>query len=257
MWSRAVLLVAVLTVAACDNFSAVQEADTIEAYEAYLAENPTTRWKLQAEGRLEDLYLIKAKQDKSLDGYDAYIKRFPQGKLMERAMAERQEFLFQWAQAENTEEAWKKFLEQYPRCEKKQREQAEKAIKMAQNLGSLTIGAVVQERVNLAEDPNGPLNGFSFDVDVTNNGTRDISYMAMAISFLGDDDVVLHRKEWPVVSRYWSIPIEEEKKQPIKAGQTVTWNWTDGNMPDGWNGQVRVVPTAIRFLDEEPPEKKK
>lgn len=242
-----------LALTACDDFPSVQEADTIEAYEAYLEANPSSRWQIQATSRLEELYLEKAKADATLEGYDRYLERFPDGHLKERAMKEREEFLFNWAIDSHTAEGWKKFLEEYPRAKKKKKEKAQRSIKVLELADKIEVGPVEKERVNLAEDPEGPLNGWGFYMDVTNRTGKEVSYLSYSIAFLDDEGNTLLRKDWPVVARYWPIPMEEEKKVPIKHGETRVWEWTDGNMPDGWSGKVQVTSSAIKFADEDPP----
>ena len=236
-----------LVCAACDNFPAVQQADTIEAYEEYTKANPTGRWATQAKTRLEELYLERAKEAKTLQSYDAYLKRFPEGAYRERAMTEREDFFFASTANENTVDSWKRFLAEYPRTKKKRRDKAERALKVAEYAPQLEVGAVRQEKVNMAEDPNGPLNGWGFWVDVKNNGKETLKRLDLTIEYLDDQGKAADRKEWPVVSDWWSVPIEEEHKVPMKPGQTRTWYWSAGDMPKDWAETVRVYPSRVIY----------
>ena len=202
------LSIGVLT--ACDDFSAVQKADTIEAYETYIAENPDSRMMLQAKTRLEELYLKQAKESGTLEGYDAYLAKFPEGTYVEKAMTEREEFLYGWAKEQDSEEGWKKFLDEYPRADKKRKKEARQAIAMAQYADKLGMTEPKIDRVNLAEDPEGEPNGWGIWVDVTNNGEKVIEDLRLRAKFTDADGKVIGDKTWPVVAKNWGVPMEEE-----------------------------------------------
>jgi len=230
-----------------DNFSAVQKTDTIDAYEAYLKENPDSRWVLQANDRLETLYLEKAREEKSLASYDAYLERFPQGKLRAKALGEREEFLFDWAKHEDSMASWTKFLDEYPKADKKRKKQAERMIEVHEYLDKVTLSEARQKQVNMAENPKGPLDGWGFEVDVTNNGDEPIVDMRLQITFLSPEGGALRTKEWPVVAPKFPVPMEEEAKVPIAPGETRTWWWTDGAIPERWLEQKKVKLKVTRI----------
>ena len=234
-----------------DNFASVQSADTIEAYEEYLAANPGSRWEMQANDRLETLYLDKASKEKSLEAYDAYLERFPEGKLRSRALGEREGFLFDWAKHEGTEASWTKFLAEYPKADKARKKEAERMVEVYAYLGKVTLSDTRAKPVNLAEDPKGPMDGWGFEVDVTNNGDEVITDMRLMIQYLSEEGGVLDQKEWPVVAPKFPVPIEEEKKIPMQPGEMRTWWWTDA-MPEKWaEGKTRVKVTRIQRAPKE------
>jgi len=243
-------LILALGFACADPFTAVQEADTIEAYEAYMADHPDGRFQMQAESRLEELYLQAARDGKTLEAYDAYLERFPEGVLLEKAMLERETFLFDWANATNTIASWEKFLEEYPKANKKRKQHARRVLKVLGYSDHLDVGGVRQKKVNLAENPDGPLDGWGFQVDVSNNGDKTIESLWMTIEYLGDGDVVLDKRDWPLVAPYWTTPVEEERKVPMKPGETRTWDWSTGSLPAKWSEKVRVIPTQLFFVGE-------
>lgn len=239
------LLLALTLVACGDNFADVQAADTIEAYEEFLTNNPDTRFKMEAEDRLETLYLKQARE-MGLEGYDLYMKRFPEGNQMETAQDEREGFLFAWAENENTKEAWEKFLEEYPKAEKSRKRKAEAMLKVHKYVGDLELAAPVVEQVNLAEDPEGPLDGWKISADLTNNGERTFEEIRVTMVYLDEDSNKAGSKEWAAVAPYWKIPIEEEHKKPLGPGDTINWNWTTGNVPEGWSRQVKLYVSMIQ-----------
>ena len=246
-WTHAPLLLCLL---ACgDDFATVQKTDTIEAYEAYLEAHPSGTYSFQASGRLEDLYLIKARGDQSLEGYDAYFKRFPEGNLKSRAFAEREALLFDRSKEVNTLEAWEQYLEEYPHATKKRKKEAQRMIKVHGYSGNLELSEPTVTQINLAEDPEGPLNGWGFQVMVTNNGDQTIETLHLTMVYLDAEGGALDFRDWPVVAPYWNTPIEEERKVAMKPGETRPWDWSSGDMPDGWSKRIRAYPSRITFAD--------
>jgi hypothetical protein len=235
----------------CDNFSAVQQTDTIEAYETYLKENPTSRWVIQATSRLELLYLKDADLDKSLEKYDNYVKRFPNGALKARAMSQRQKLAQARATTTNTIEVWETYLKEYPRAEPKIKKDARRAIKTLKLAGQFPVGPITKERVNLAEDEEGALNGWGFWADVTNNSKEEVGRIIMTLVYLDENDIPLDTRRAPVAARYWSVPMESHFYKPMKPGETRTWEFTDGNIPEGWSGKVLIRPDSIIFGPDE------
>jgi tetratricopeptide (TPR) repeat protein len=241
-----------LLLVACDDYSAVQEADTIEAYEKYIAENPDSGYSGQVNARLDELYYKAAETEKTLAAWDRYLEKYPEGRRRKEADEAREVLLYEEAVATNTPEGWKRFLEAYPKAEKTRRKKAESALRVFEYADKLTIAAPIVAKVNLAEDPAGELNGWGFKVDVTNNGDKTLEYVMMTLEYLGSDDSVLGRQEWPVVSNYWNIPIEEEHQTPMKPGDMRTWEWSTGldGVPEGWAEKVRIHPTGLRYGEE-------
>jgi len=244
------VLFAAMLLAGCDNFHAVQQADTIEAYEAYLQAHPNSRMRFQAVTRLEELYLDRAKEEGTLEAYDAYFERFPEGSYLERAKKEREDLLYGWTIDQNTVEAWEKYLAEYPKADKKRKQKAKRALKMAEYRPDLSLSEPRNQRVNLAEDPEGPLDGWKYEVDVTNNGDRTLSYLALTIRWQ-EPGKIPAREEWPVVAERWPVPMEDEKKAPMKPGETRTWEWTTRKIPADYAGEIVVQPTAVATLGEE------
>lgn len=234
-----------LGTACSEPFADAQKLDTIDAYETYLRENPEGRFTMEASARLEQLYLDKAKQEKTLAAYDVYLERFPEGTLRERGLAEREEFLYAWARETNTAASWQKFLDEYPRADKKRKLYALKMVDVHAYLSNLAVTEPTLSQVNLAEDPEGPLDGWGFGAEVTNDGPATIVDLRLTIQYLSPEGGVLGEEEWPVVAPTWPVPIEEEKKVPMKPGETRAWSWTSGDLPDRWDRKVRLVVTRI------------
>ena len=234
----------------------VQQADTIEAYEGWIATaNEHDPNFFTATIRLEELRLAAAREAGTLEAFDGYLEAYPAGsgaKHREKALKDREEFLFSWADETNTEAGWQKFVDEYPKAERKRRKQARRRLKMAQNEGKITLGETRQERVNLAEDPNGPLNGWGFWVDVTNQAEKPIERCVLRIRYLNDQRVAVAHDEYPVVAKSLpgNLPFAEGWDKPIAPGETRVWEWTTGDLPDTWSQKVEVVPVDLTFVGE-------
>jgi len=244
------LLAAFLFTTGCENaFDKAQQAHTIEAYEQYLKENPDGARTLEATLALEDLYLEKARKDGTLEGYDAYVERFPKGKHLEKVMTERKQFLFDWAAEKDTPEAWQKFLDEYKKGDKKLRTKAKQRKRMAENRDKVDVGPVEVEQVNLAENPDGPLDGWGFTADFTNSGAEPIQYLMVEIQYLNDAGKSVKAEQWPAVATRLpgNLPMEEGFSDPIAPGASRTFHFTTGDLPAGWSKKVKLVPVDIGF----------
>lgn len=246
------LLLSVSVVAVgCENpFEVAQTAHTIEAYEQYLTENPDGTYVLQANLALEDLYLQAAREGKNLEGYDKALKRFPKGQHKDKVMDERKQFLFDWAAEEDTPEAWQRFLDEYKKGDKKLRSKARQRLRMAENRDRVEVGPVEAEQVNLAENPDGPLDGWGFTADITNTGDTPIQTLMIEIQYLDDAGKKAKSELWPAVATRLpgNLPFEEGFDKPIAPNEVRVFNFTTGDLPAGWSKKVKLVPIDIGFV---------
>ncbi|MCP4809484.1 MAG: hypothetical protein GY913_17390 [Proteobacteria bacterium] len=240
------------------SFRDIQKADTIEAYEGFIAASPNSPSITMANIRLEELYLAKARDEKSLEAYDDYLTRYEGGvgtaALVEDAVEERETFLYDWAEEQNSEEGWQKYLDEYPKGDKKRKQEARRRLKMNSYIEFIEIGPVEAEPTNLAEKEDGPLDGFKFLADVTNNGDKRITTLNMELQYLGADGSVIDTDRWPLVAPAapGNMPIEEEWKVPVEPGETRTYWFTDmaPEVP-GWSKKTKLVAIGIAFDDDE------
>ncbi len=252
-----------LCVSCGPSYEETRGIDTIEAWQAFLAEtNPNSPHYYKGEMRLAELRLDQVRAEGTPEAYDAYLEEFaaPQFKaLTEAAATEREDAVYNWADEEGTAAAWQRFLKEYPKARRKRKSEARRRIKMGENMQRIKMGSVRQERINLAEDPEGPLNGWGWEVDVTNVGDLAIERLALALYLLDEEGGVIDRKDWPVVARRLPgyLPFEEGFDKPMESGDTRTWEYTDGDMPELWSRRVRVAPVAITFVGETEEEEEK
>ena len=235
-----------LQVGCTDPFEVAQSEDTVEAYEKYLADHPNAPMALAASARLEALLLEKAKADKSLEQYDAYLKRFPEGEQHARALKEREALLFSEAKRSNTPELWKRYLEDYRKGDKNRKRLAEEMVQVHEYLEHVSLSETKSQQVNLAEDPKGPLNGWGFVVEVTNTGSETVKDMWLTIEYLDMDGNPLEDDRWPIVAAPEStVRIQEEFREPLLPGQSRTWEWTTGDLPEDWDRETRVYVSRL------------
>ncbi len=237
-----------------------QKIDTIEAYETFLTAKPNDSQAYPARMRLQELYLEAARAEKTLEAFDAFIERFPDSPLKAQALTDREQFLYAWATDENTIESLNRYLEEYPRGKKKRKQDVRKRIAVLDYVDYLAIGEVTITPVNLAENPEGPLDGYAISAPVTNNGRRTLESLELEMRFINTNGDVMMTRRWPVVAPRLpgNLPVEEEFKIPVAPGETrelyyTTWD-PSTESPTGdkgvgtWSKKVRLTPTSISYV---------
>ena len=66
------------------------------------------------------------------------------------------------------------------------RTKAKQRLRMAENRDKVSSSPPEVEQVNLAENPDGPLDGWGFTADFTNEGEQAIRYLMIEIQYLND-----------------------------------------------------------------------
>ncbi len=243
-------LVLFLFLAACaDPFGDAQKVDTIEAWQAYLATEPSGSDRLTAEVRLEQMLVDKAMKSSKLEDYDVVLKRFPKSRQTAKLQAGRATAHFALAEAENTTDAWKRFLEENPTADAAMRKKASARVQVAGYLDKLVIGEVKVEEVNLAEDPKGPKDGWGFTSEVQNIGDKTLDFLTLEVQLLDATGTKLLAKSYPLAGTTGpgGMALPDAYTKPLKPGEKRVWVYTTGEVPEGWSKQVRLVPTSLRF----------
>ncbi len=246
---QALLAVVWLACETGPSYDSAQEADTIEAYEAFLVADPTSMFKDQATRRLEELYFEKGLALGTVEAWDAYHQRFPEGgRKGEDAARKRTQAHYDAAMAKGDLASLEGFAKAFPKAGWLTSRAAGRAAVLA--YGKLSFAETRVEGINLAEDPKGEKNGWGVFVDVTNGGDATFEFLSMTIELLGPDGVVLETRDYPLVSPTWDLPAEPIQMAPMKPGEMRTWEWSVGYeyAPKGFDGRVRVTPTGLRAL---------
>lgn len=246
---RSILLTALLLTACADEFAEAEKANTIEAWDAYITKNPGSMNAMRATDALDKLLFDKAKASNALEDWDAYIQRLPQGKSIELVKDGREALLLDAATATGDVPAYKRFLELCPDASSKRRAAAEAGIAAASY--PLTATDVRVAQVNLAEDPKGPLNGWGFKADITNTGDKTIESLSYRLDLLDASGKAVGSKVYPLVApaKEWPTPVLDSWMVPMKPGEVRTFDYTTGELPQGYAEKARLVPLRIRFAE--------
>jgi len=256
-WFSVAALAATLSLTACGpSYDEYRKTDTIEGWEEFLAKsNASSPHYYKAENRLAELEFEVAKTEGTPEALDAFLEKFsePQFEAIRKKSAEaREDVVYNWADEVGTTDAWEQFLAEFPKTKRRRKLEARKRIKMGQYKDQVALGPIRQERINLAEDPEGPLNGWGWEIDVTNNTAKPWYKLTLGLYFLDDDGRVVDRRDWPVVAKFLPgyLPYETGFDKPMEPGETRTWEYMDGDVPEGWARKVRIVPVNIIFTDD-------
>lgn len=249
---RTLVLVAALLSGCADPYEDTKKIDTVEAWESYVATKPTGSKLLFAEDRIEELMTKKAEESKKVEDYDAVLKRFPKSKDLKKLQDARVQIALAEAQKANTEEAWKKFETENPFADPALIKQSRTRAEMAAYTPNLSFSEPIVKQVNLAENPKGPLDGWGFEADVTNNGDRTLSRLNVEVQLLDANGAVLRAFQYPAVasSLPGGLPIPEGFDKPMAPKDTRHWAYTTGDIPEGWSQKVKVVPVSVAFAKE-------
>lgn len=226
-----------LLLSACaDPYGDAQAVDTIEAWDKFLASNPTGSDKMKAESRLEKLLVDRAEASKTVADYDAVLKRFPDSRKKKDMLTGRANAAFAIAEEAGTTDAWKLFLDENPEADGSLRKRAKAMVDVAAFASTLTIAEPTVAEVNLANDPTGPKDGWGISAAVTNNGTVALEYANIELVFHDSAGKKLKATSYPIAAETGpgGMPIEEALTKPLAPGETRTWSYTTGDLPEGW-----------------------
>ncbi len=236
--------------AACsDPLAEAQSVNTIEAFEAYIATKPGGSSQMIAESNLCQLLVNQARALETLEDYDKAIKKCPRHIEIKKLKGERIKVGFAVAEKTGTTEGWKKFLDENTEAEPKLKSQARDRVAIAEYGDKLATGPVTFKKVNLADDPKGPLNGWGFSATVTNSGDRTISYLSMELRLLDAEGRVKGTKRYPLVAESGpgGLPITEGYEKPLKAGQSREWVYSTDEVPETWAEKAELIAVKVRF----------
>lgn len=254
---RVLLLTLTLALVACSNpYEDAKKADTIEAYEAFLKEHPDDGKVNLARNRLAELKLVDVKKAGTLEAYDAFIKEFPKGKVYQEAMKERKPLLLAEAEKLDTPEGWQRVIDDYGKTDRKLLVKARRKMAAAEARSSVDLGSVTAAQVNLAGDPKGAMDGWKFTAPITNKGTKPAAELVVQIHFSDENGKELTVREWPVVSKRLpeAAPLPAGFDTPMAPGETRTWTFQVGNLPEGWKTTTLDI-GRVKWV--EPPGEKK
>ncbi len=249
MRNLALLLLVTSLTGCADPFGDAKKADTIEAWEAYLATSPNGSNKLNADNRLEEMMIARANETKKVTDYDAVLKRYPTTRQKKAIAQKRAEAAFAAAEVTNTAEVWKTFLDENGTADGILKKKARKNVHVFEYVDKLVLSEPVVTQVNLAEDPKGALDGWGFSATITNSGDRTLVYLNIELLLLDDAGTKLKAMTYPAVATTGpgGMPIAEEAQKPFAPGETRTWTYSTGDVPETWKSAVKVSVDDFRY----------
>lgn len=257
-----------LTTACSDPFGEAQQAGTVEAYEKFIADNPSSSRVFDARMALEKMMTDKARETQDPADFDIYLKRFkknpPTKSLYEKMVEERKDALWNKASDSNDIKDWERFIEEYKSESPKDVRVARQRLVVAKYLPNLTIDPIEKRQVNLSGNETGPLDGWEFSTQITNKGDNNIEAMRLRLSFLDADGGITAVKDFTVIgcgdycqrmfvfddpSYVKSDPDIGRIKPPMKAGEKRDFVKTTGDIPPEWSKQIKATIISMKFSD--------
>lgn len=161
--------------------------------------------------------------------------------------------------AENTPEAFDAFLSEYGGKDEAKTLKAKRLKKVAGYIDKLKWDEVKMTKTNMANDPTGPLNGWKFETQITNEGDKSIDFLKARIEFLdADGKVVGYHDEYNLARDTVIIGYlykrekvtPNNRKPPFETGHIRKWKYTTADTPAKWNGRkFNFLISDIRFSE--------
>lgn len=242
-------------VLACGEGAALHVAETAtspEAYEAFLAEYPESAHADEVRGKIADLRYKAAKDSRNPEVLREFLTKHPDSEHGERLARREDEVSWQVADAAKTAAGYKSYIDLHP--EGAQLEAARAEYERFAYADSLTVGEATVAKVNMAQDPDGPLNGWGIEAPVTNSGDRHLETVTMAIDSLSASGDVVRSDTWyTVVQDLGPLPVQPHLQPIMAPGETRGFRWTTAEAPDGWaEGSFALRVTSVRFAPHAP-----
>ena len=223
--------------------------DNEQAYEAFLQKYPEHQEAEWMRARMEELRFMKAKETGTSEALREYIISHPEGDHVETARTLEDELAFKEAEAKATIESYQGYLDAHPDG---------KFVKVAryefgekQYLPKVGIENLRVEKINLAADPEGPLNGWGVFADFKNNGERTLIEIEVLIHYLDDKGTSLDTDRWwAVAPGLLGMPTPPYIVPPLPPEEVRGLRWTTGDVPEGWAQTARIDITNLRFADD-------
>jgi len=252
--TRYPLLFALCLLFGCGEGAALHEAQNLrtpEGYEAFLEQYPESVEAADLRVTIEKLRYKRAMDSRNPEVLRDYLARHPDGEFVAKAQKLEDETSWQVADGTKTADAYKSYVDLHP--EGRWIDEATVAYTKAAYAEQMTVGEATIAKVNMAQDPAGPLNGWGVQAEVGNPGDQRLSMVKMAIDSLGATGDVVRTDVWyTVVQDLGPMPVQPHLRPIMEPGETRTFRWTTAESPPGWSeGSFAVRVTAVR-VEEAP-----
>ena len=230
-------------------------AETPEAFNLYLQEYPDGLHAADVRHRLDLAEFGIAEKAKTAAAFEKYIADHPDGKYVDKALDEAKNLAWGDADMANTVDALVAFKEKYGTGAFGIKADARlTALRYA--VTSVQFNEFEVERVNVAGERRGELNGYAIRAKVSNGGEQACKVMKVRVVFQGEDSAIVDTKFEFVAtpSHPMGIPIPERLKLPFQPGQEREFEYLigDPNVPKGWvpdADHTRIEVTEIDFVE--------
>jgi len=243
------LSVLALNLCACEGL-ALHDArlkDSPAAYEAFLQQYPESAEADGLRSRIDELRYREAVEAGTPAAYREYLARHPKGSSSEQAHLAEEQLSFSEAEAAGTAEALEAYLKAHPKGASE--DAANSLLDRVLYRERIGIHELRTEQVNLANNPDGPLDGWAVVADVVNEGRRTVALVELHIDLLDASGKAegQQNKWWAVAPDLGAFPTPEALKPPLAPGATRAFRWTTGAVPQNWSQKVGLRVTDIRF----------
>lgn len=249
----AALAAIVLALVGCEA-NALHQArmtDTPEVYEAFLQKYPDHEEAEWMRDRMEELRFLKAKDAGTSAALAEYIVVHPEGAHVKAARVLEDEIAFKEAETAGTPKSYQAYLDSHP--EGKFLEQARYEYEERVYLDKILLENVRVEPVNLANDPDGPMNGWGVFADVRNAGIRNVVEVELLIHYLNAKGESIDTDRWWAVAKgLLGMPTPPYIVPPLPPEEIRVFRWTTGDAHEKWDKKVRLEITNLRFEDDMP-----
>ncbi len=218
----------------------------VEDFKAFLAQYPQSTEAERLRKRIEELRYLRAKSDGTAEAMRTYLQHHPDGANADKAKKAEDKLSFDVAKTEHTVDAYQAYLDSH--ADGFFVENARDAKDVILYLPSMSAGEVTTERINMAGDKKGELNGWRVMADVTNGGGRTLSVVECHVDYLDDKGAVVQSdKWWAVAHDLGGFPVRPEMKATLKKGESRQFMFSTAETPKGFTDRFAVRVTDIQF----------
>ncbi len=245
----ALLAVFSLTLCSCEGLALrnTRIKDKIEGYETFLEKYPDSTEADAFKARVAELRFAEASEIATAAAFQEYLKLHPQGADHAAALRAEDQLSFSEASATGNAESLQAYLDAHP--EGGALDEARELLDRLLYREHIGIHELRVQQVNLANNPDGPLDGWAVLANVVNEGRRTLKVIELHIDLLdADGNAAGHENKWWAVSpNLGAFPTPEAMKPALAPGDGRAFRWTTGDIPENWAQKAGLRVTDVRF----------
>jgi len=252
--NRTTLILALLsvfsfTLCSCEGLALrnTRVKDKIEGYEAFLEKYPDSTEADAFRARVAELRFAAASETATAAAFREYLELHPNSADREAARRAEDQLSFEEASASGTAESLQAYLEGHP--EGSSLDKARELLDRVLYRERVGIHELRVQQINLANNPDGPLDGWAVLANVVNEGRRTLKVIELHVDLLDADGNASgpDNKWWAVSPNLGAFPTPEAMKPPLAPGASRAFRWTTGDIPENWTQKAGIRVTDLRF----------